>query len=168
MNTPEHNLQVMIKKFVTAHVPQPHYFSCSDRSKPTSMFSHAREKARGIVAGEPDTKLLVPGLPSIHIELKAPGNKPTPKQEYIGDVITASGHKWGWCYNVFQYAQLLLAFGVPLIGRWEITADHYDSILAGSAVKKTQAKRISKLPTARPTQAQLKRIAAIRARGVEP
>lgn len=168
---PEHALQVMVNKFVREAVPQPHFFCGVDRSKATSRFTHAREKARGLIAGTPDTLLVCPGLPLIAVELKAPGNTPTEQQEQVGADIQASGHVWGWCDTVTGYAAILRAAGVALHPRADIYAAGHDATLSNAMARRKEAKasgtipaRRSKPQAAKPSAAKLRRVAALRSR----
>ena len=140
---PEHALQVRINRLVREHVAQPHLFLSVDAAKRSHDLARVREKARGVVAGTPDTLLICPGLPLIAIELKAPGNRPTERQEAVGAQIRAAGHRWGWCDSAEGYFALLHGLGVPLIGAWQIAAQHADAILAGAAIR-TEEKRTRK------------------------
>jgi hypothetical protein len=137
---PEHGLQVMVNKFVRAHVPYPHFFCSIDRRAATSKFDHAREKAAGFVAGCPDTILVCPGFALIAVELKAPGKRPTARQFEVGEAIKRSGHIWAWADSVESYAALLHGWGVPLIGRWDIAAQGHDATLAAAAIRREEAK----------------------------
>lgn len=139
---PEHALQTMVNKWVRNHVAQPHFFTGIDRTKGTSMLTHVREKARGLVAGTPDTLLIVPNLPAITIELKAKGKKVAEdsQQDQVGKRIQASGGLWGWCDSVHGYAALLRAWDVPLIGAWEIAAEGHDATLLGAAIRREETK----------------------------
>ncbi len=132
----EHNLQVKIHQFVREVVPQPHFFFAVDRSRATGAHTHAREKARGLIAGTPDTLLLVPDRPAIAIELKAPGNFPTDRQSEVAGAITAAGHLSGWCSSVVGYMRLLRGFGVVLDDRADALAEQHDAVLAGAAVRR--------------------------------
>lgn len=165
---PEHNLQVKIAQFVRECVPHPHFFFAVDRRQKSGIYSHVREKARGHVAGTPDTTLLFPSLPAITVELKAYGKKPEPggDQERVGGVIQASGHLWAWCDTVAGYAAILVRFGVPLTPYALLRAEHFDGILQAAAIKREEAKtgkpsrkRSYKSRAAKPTAAQLRKVA---------
>jgi hypothetical protein len=173
MAHPEHELQVMVTKFVRNCVPMPHFFCGIDRSQRHGEFEHVRQKARGLISGTPDTLLIVPGLPAIAIELKAPGNKPTEAQLRVRDAIQAAGGIWGWCDTVFGYAAILLNAGVPMIGRWDIAAAGHDATLVGAAIRREEAKtgvvskkRAYRRPEVKPTTTQLRAVARIRAAGI--
>lgn len=166
---PEHALQVMVNKFVREAVPQPHFFCGVDRSKATSRFTHAREKARGLIAGTPDTLLVCPGLPLIAVELKALGNTPTEAQERVGADIQASGHIWGWCDTVTGYAAILRAAGVALRPHADMYAARHDATLTVAAARRKDAKAAGKPAgkrykpkVAKPSAAKLRRVAALR------
>lgn len=155
---PEHALQVQINKLVRAHVAHPHLFLSVDAAKRTHDLARVREKARGVIAGTPDTLLIVPTLPLIAIELKAPGNKPTDRQIQVGEAIRAAGHLWDWCDSAEGYFAILDGFRVPLIGAWSIAAQHADALLAGRAIRaeETRTRKPSgKRFAARPSRSAL-------------
>lgn len=171
MNHPEANLQTKIKQWVLYHVQQPHFFEAVDRGKPAGKQTHLWQKRRGQIAGTPDVRLIVPGLPIITIELKAPGKYPTEQQRRVGAAIQQAGAVWGWASSVAGFAALLEKAGVPLQGRWELTAVHYDAMLIAAAIRTTERKT-GRPAKARfggaPPQSKLKRIAKLRAQGIEP
>lgn len=137
---PEHNLQTKINQWVRENVPHPHFFFAVDRRKKSGMFSHVREKARGHVAGTPDTVLLFPGLCCITIELKAPRKTPDENQEQVGAVIQEAGHFWGWCDSVAGYCALLVRAGVPLGPLAALNAERKDAVLEGAAIRREEAR----------------------------
>lgn len=166
---PEHDLQVKINQWCRENVPQPHFFFAVDRRQKSAAFSHVREKARGHVAGTPDTVLLFPGLPAITIELKAKDKKVEEggNQDRVGSLIEASGHLWGWCDSVAGYCALLTRFGIPLRPYASVKAEHHDLVLAGAAIKREEAKsgkpskkRGYRPQTAKPSKAHLRKVAA--------
>ena len=114
---PEHALQTLVCKLVREIVPQPCLFTSIDRSAKQSAFQHMREASRGILSGFPDCILLVPGMPVIAVELKAPGSKPSERQRAVEEAILASGHHYAWADSVQGYVALLRGFGVPLADR---------------------------------------------------
>lgn len=172
---PEHDLQVKVVQWVRENVPHPHFFFAVDRRQKSGLFSHAREKARGHIAGTPDTVLLFPGLPAITIELKARGKEIVEggNQERVGDVIQATGHLWGWCDTVVGYCALLTSFGVPL-GRYAaLNAERKDAVLEGAAIKREEAKtgvpskkRYAKPRVPKPSATRLRKVESMRARGL--
>jgi hypothetical protein len=164
---PEHNLQTKINQWVREHVPTPHHFFSADRSKKQSEFQHVREKARGMVPGQPDTHLLIPGYPLITCELKAPGNRPTAQQERVGAAIVAAGGVWGWATTVTEYARLLVERGgVALPQSAFLAAAGHDATLAGAAIKRAERKGVvsPRRFAAKPSVAQVRRAEALRAR----
>lgn len=168
---PEHALQVQVSHTVRDHVPFPHFFFSIDRSKRSAQFTHVREKARGLVAGTPDTVLIYPGLPTITIELKAKGEKVDPgsNQERVGNAIRAAGGLWSWCDTVSGYMTILQNIGIPLYGRWDLTAQHRDALLESAAIRRAEGSRSSKVRAAarsRPRPAALKAVARARAAGI--
>lgn len=162
----EHSLQIMVNKFVREAVTARHFFFAVDRSKATGAFTHVREKSRGLVAGTPDTMLVVLGFPLIAVELKSPGNKPTPRQFDVGDAIQTAGGIWGWCDTVTGYCQILRSLEVPLIRHAEILAADHDATLTGAAIKREETKtgRVSfkRFEGAKPTAARIAKVEALR------
>lgn len=165
--SPEHALQIRIKRFVSECVVAPHRFLAFDRSKKQSLRQHIREKARGLESGTPDTVLIVPG-PSIWCELKAAESRegPTDNQEAIGGDIIAAGHYWCWAKSVEQYRAHLVRFGVPLRPNAAIVAMRYDALIEGWNMKRTgKIKRPvsrARVHADRPTIAQVRRAEAAR------
>jgi hypothetical protein len=124
-------LQRGVARFVKRAVPEPHRFACFDRGAAASEHAFKYEAMRGVTAGEPDTELLVPGLPSIKIELKFPPNRPTERQIHEITLIQRCGHLSGWADSVAAYGALLRQFGAPLLANWETVAQHEDALVAG-------------------------------------
>ncbi|HEX2941535.1 MAG TPA: hypothetical protein VHO91_10840 [Rhodopila sp.] len=129
-----------VNRWVREYVPPPHFFFGIDRSQATGQFTHVREKARGLVAGIPDTVLLCPNLPAIAVELKAPGNRPSDAQELVRDKITAAGHIWRWTDTVRGYAAILADSGIALRPGWLLAAERSDAMLEGAAIQRKAAK----------------------------
>jgi hypothetical protein len=146
---PEHNLQVKINQFVREFVPQPHFFTGIDRKAKQGRMQLVREKARGLVAGTPDTLLMIGGG-TYAVELKAPGNEPTDRQRDVGAAIVASGGRWGWCDTVTGYATLLTGWGVALYPESEDRAARLDTVLTTAAAKR---KAKATTPSWRPRKA---------------
>jgi len=172
MIKPEAALQVKINQWSRECVAVPHFFTGIDRSKRSGQFTHVREKARGLVAGTPDTVLLVHGLPSIWVELKAPGNHPTDQQYEVGSAIKHSGHVWDWCDTVEGYATILARRGVRLTTDAHSKAMHADALLAAAAIRreeastgKPSAKRFARVEK-KPTAAALKRRRSLNDKGI--
>jgi hypothetical protein len=109
--------------------------------KATAAFTHTREKARGLIAGTPDTLLLIPGLPCILVELKAPGNAHTGRQNEVGSAIALAGPSWNWCNSIRGYMDIIAALGVPLLDRAADLADKHDAVLAAAATRRAMAPR---------------------------
>lgn len=146
---PEHRLQVRVNRWVREYVPSPHFFFGIDRSQASGQFTHVREKARGLVAGIPDTVLLCPNLPAIAVELKAPRNRPSDAQELVRDKIVAAGHIWRWTDSVRGYASILETYGVALRAGWLLAAERSDAALSDAAIRRKAAKP-KRQPRARP------------------
>jgi hypothetical protein len=129
-----------------------------------------REKARGLISGTPDTVLIYPGLPTITIELKAKGQKVKSgsNQELVGQAIMAAGGEWGWCDSVLEYMKILYRIGIPLTGRWDLTAQHRDALLEGAAIRRAEAGGVVSPARRKPraSPAALKVMARARAAGI--
>lgn len=129
----EKQLQSAIVKFVKNCVTVPHLLLAFDRSenrRSASGDSHMWEAARGIKTGTPDTVLLVGGMPSLWVELKAGNKGPTDAQLHVHALIRAASHKVTWCNSVEGYRKAMLVAGVPLIPAAAIVAADYDAKLA--------------------------------------
>lgn len=140
MAQPEHALQVKLSQWTRENVPQPYFFTAIDRSRKQSAMQHVREKARGLVAGTPDCVLILPRLPAMWVELKAPGGRPSEAQALVGAAIQTAGHKWGWCNSVVGYAEMLKRWGVPLSPIAILNAVHKDAILTSASIRREESK----------------------------
>ena len=161
---PEHALQTLVNKWVRLHVPDPKFFCSIDRAQKHGQWEHVRQKARGLVSGMADTILIMPALPPIAVELKAPGNKPTERQTQVGTAIQNAGGIWGWCDSVAGYAAILRVAGVPLMMSADLAAQHSDAVLASAAIRREEARtgKVSKARAPKPTPARLRRVSAVR------
>lgn len=106
-------LQRHIRLYVRDAVEQPHQFMAFDRGRASGRFTHMRQKAMGVVAGCPDTLLIVPGI-CVWTELKAGAAKPSEPQAAIGRILHDLGHYWDWVNSVTAYHEWLDALSVPL------------------------------------------------------
>lgn len=129
-----------------------------------------REKARGLIAGTPDTVLLAPNFPAICVELKAGDNKVRSgdDQDRVGQAIRRAGHVWHWTNSVQGYAAILAEAGVLLSPDAQIKAMRADALLASAAIRREEAKTgaVSKkryaAPEAKPTAARLRKAERLR------
>jgi hypothetical protein len=110
-----------------------------DRGKASARFTHLRQKARGVLAGTPDTLLLVHGHMPVWCEVKAPGGKPTPQQEAIGGELMRMGCGWTWARSVEEYYAALLSFGIPMRDQANMTATYHDGCVA-AVIERAEAK----------------------------
>jgi hypothetical protein len=69
-------------------------------------------KGLGVLAGVPDLIILWPGR-CAGLELKAPGKKPEPAQERIGQQMLEQGHLWGWADDIDEALAILRGWGIP-------------------------------------------------------
>jgi hypothetical protein len=164
----EHILQVALVKWCREAIATPHTLLAFDRSRAFGQFSHMREKARGVRAGTPDTLLIVAGVPPVWAELKAPGNKPTPEQEAMGDTLMRLGCYWSWVNTIGTYHAWLVSLGIRLHPNAETLATLADAgVLAkiGRAeIKAGKAPRSYKAREEKPTAARVRKLGAVRAR----
>ena len=58
----------------------------------------ARAASLGTVKGWPDIEILWRGQ-FWALEVKAPGNGPSPEQQAVGEAIEARGGCWAWCHR---------------------------------------------------------------------
>ena len=152
---PEHALQVAVVKWCREAITVPYLLNSIDRRAATGQFSHAREKARGCVAGWPDVLLLVQGFPAICIELKAPGKKPDERQLDVMARLRDVGAYASWAECVEGVAVLLLGWGVPLSVAARQMAAYHDRRLAMTHPPKPRAKAMPRKE--KPTAARIAR-----------
>lgn len=164
----EHILQKHVRAFARDAIDAPHELFAFDRAKAAGKFSHLVQKSRGVRAGTPDTLLRVAGIAPIWVELKAPGNSPDPAQRDIGQRLQAVGDVWFWASSVEGYRAGLVAAGVPLRPNAELLAQHHDASVAGvietAEQKRGKAPKTWKPRAEKPTNGQLKRVAALRSK----
>lgn len=135
MISPEHILQKHILQWTREAIAANHLFLAFDRSRPSGQWTHMREKARGILAGTPDTLLRVVGRPNIWCELKTPGNVPTPAQKEVGHRLAKLGDIWAWCSKVESYHNLVRQWEVPLHPNAHLLAMHHDAAIEGEIAR---------------------------------
>lgn len=72
----------------------------------------AKLKAAGVLASVPDIHLPVQRGPflTLYVELKRPGNYPTPAQRFMHDQLAQAGHAVFVCYGVEEAAQVILGY----------------------------------------------------------
>jgi len=164
----EHILQVALVRWCREAIATPHTLLGFDRSKAFGQFSHMREKARGVKAGTPDTLLIVYGVPPIWCELKAPGNKPTPEQEAMGDTLMRLGCYWSWATSIGQYYAWMVSLGIRMHPNAETLATLADagvqSKIGKAEIKAGKVPKSYKPREAKPTAARLRKLAAVRGR----
>jgi hypothetical protein len=163
----EHIRQRFARSFVRDALDCQHEFASFDSAKVSTMQARQREAARGVVSGWPDTGLFVVGFPPIWCEWKAPGNKPSARQEAVGDRLMGLGHWWSWCASVVTYCAWLRSIGVPLRPNAELLAMHADA-KADAAIAKAETRkpRAYAAPAKKPTAARTRKLNAMRAAGL--
>lgn len=165
----EHILQRHLRTWVRDALDVPHLFLAFDRSAPFAQFSHARQAARGVRRGTPDTLLIVAGFPGIWCELKAPGERPNDDQVALGEELMSLGQHWFWADEVHAYWLALKDIGVPMRTNAEYQAEIHDGTIASVITKAEMAadkprKRNRKPFQAKPTAARIRRTEAVRGR----
>ena len=136
----EHIFQRYLNAWVRDCVAVEHLFLSRDAAKITTVYGRAKDKARGMVAGDPDTCLHVLEFPAIYAELKAPGGKPSEAQEYISTRLMRLGCYWSYVTSVEQYRLWIAAIGVPLVTNAEYQAMQADAKIE-AAIAKAAAKK---------------------------
>lgn len=159
----EHIFQRYLKTWVRDCVAVEHLFLSRDAAKITTVYGRAKDKARGILAGDPDTVLHVKGLPAIYAELKTPGGEPSEAQCYMGARLTVLGCHWFWVTTVDQYMQEIDALGVPLVTNAEYQAMQADAKIE-AAIAKAAAKKPARTTKPAPRFTVRKRVASRAAR----
>lgn len=165
----EHILQRHLRTWVRDALDVPHLFLAFDRTAPFAQFSHARQAARGVRRGTPDTLLIVASFPGIWCELKAQGEKPNDDQAALGAELTALGQHWFWVDEIRAYWLALKDLGVPMRANAEYQAEIHDGTIASVIAKAevaagTAAKRNRKPFQPKPTAARIRRTEAVRGR----
>lgn len=69
-------------------------------------------KAEGMVAGDPDLKILWGAGELAHIELKRPGNKLQKSQEAFRDWLLERGFRWAKCESLEDVIRVCHGWGV--------------------------------------------------------
>lgn len=157
----EHILQGHLVRWVREAVPGGEFFAF-DRSAAYGQWSHARQKARGVRKGTPDTLLCVAEKVPIWCELKAPGEEPDDAQKDIGRKLRDIGHYWFWSTTIEHYWRTIAGFGVYLVPNAEFLALHHDGLVA-TVIAKAEAKASigpRRRADLKPSPAKVRRMAA--------
>lgn len=163
----EHRTQAAIYKWTKSAIAAPHLFLSFDAARKSSVNAKQRDAARGIVGGIPDCLCLIEGFPPIWCELKTPGNRPTERQQAMGDTLMRLGCWWSWIDSVEKYALWLQVIGVPLVPNALLQAQQYDGKVDGWIAKAEGRKPRAYAPAAKkPTAARAKKLNAMRAAGL--
>lgn len=139
MAFPEHNFQTKVKQWVRDCVAEPHVLLAHDRTHNHGTRQHIYEAARGIVAGTPDTQLLVRGR-SLWVELKVKGGVLSPTQKALHPRMAAVGHPVSVAYSVTEYMGACLAAGVKLTAHAAMRAQMMDALLEAARPVKPPSK----------------------------
>lgn len=163
----EHTLQAFAVKFFRAAINGDHVFLSFDRAKPpgrsreAQLGAMARQKARGVQRGTPDSLLALAGWAPIWIEWKDKGKRPDPSQVDMGQRLREVGHYWDWFDNLPDAYIWLADIGVPFRAGANTMALQYQGKVDAAIAKKTPratprkraAKALSKAALSRLTRA---------------
>lgn len=139
----EHCLQEQVYSFAESAIAllaSEYFFQSHDRREAGARYSHARESARGIRAGAPDTQLNIVGRPPIWWEAKDDGKKPDDNQKAVMAHLAGLGHQVGWGTSVVMYCDFLRHCGVPLRANADYQAMMLDAKVAAN-IAKAEARR---------------------------
>jgi hypothetical protein len=100
----------------------------------------------------------------IAVELKAPGNRPTERQELVGQAIKIAGGLWDWTDSVVGYCRILRRAGVPLLDGAELRAEAHDRTLATAAARPKAAPKLGRVREVKPSLGRIRRAEALRSR----
>ena len=160
---PEDRLQIACAKYLRAALPKPGFYSGVEHARKQSVRSGQIQKAKGVKRGLADLNIWFLGK-YIGIELKAGKNTTSDSQDDFAEAMRANGFDYYVCRSVWDVDDALRASGVPVLRSMVILAEQADAALTiPQAVK---PKRASKPRAARPAQSSLKRVAALRAKGI--
>lgn len=138
----EHTLQAFAAKFFRAALDCEHEFLSFDRAKPpgrsreAQLGAMARQKARGVKRGTPDSLLIVSGLPPFWIEWKDKGKRPTDEQIAMGQRLRMLGCRWAWFDNIPDAYRWLAGEGVIFVPGAETMALQYQGKVDAAIAKK--------------------------------
>lgn len=153
----EHRLQMAVAAFLSAVLPRDAAWTAVDAGQGRMDMKAAQiRKARGVHAGWPDIQVVWRGY--FHgIELKAEKGRVSDRQEHVHVDLKNAGAFVSVCRSIADVERALIHWAIPLRGT-TLTAAERDERLASP--KPTRATK----PRARPTAAQIKRIAGMRGR----
>jgi hypothetical protein len=138
----EHTLQAFAVKFFRAAIPFAHEFLSFDRSKPpgrsreAQLGAMARQKARGVKRGTPDSLLIVSGLPPFWIEWKDKGKRPDAEQIAMGQRLRILGCRWEWFDNLPDAWRWLADEGVIFAPNANVLALQYQGMVDAAIARK--------------------------------
>ncbi len=154
----EHTMQAFAVKFFRAAIDDDHVFLSFDRAKPpgrsreAQLGAMARQKARGVQRGTPDSLLALPGWAPIWIEWKDKGKRPDPAQVDMGQRLREVGHHWEWFDNLPDAYIWLADIGVPFRAGADAMALQYQGKV-DSAIAKRESKKGAATPRKKASKA---------------
>jgi hypothetical protein len=161
---PEHRFQIAACKIIRGCVIQPACWTSVDRRKKSSALSHIHEHARGIKAGVSDI-FLSQGTRWGWIELKAPGGEPSERQIEWQIETQSAGGFWFVTDTLQGLVAGLRRAGIALHPNADYVAMNIEALAESGAAKRAAApKRKAKGMRDKPTQGQLRKVAALRQR----
>ena len=116
MASPEHDLQVIVTRFLTIAMPPEIVWTAVDHGAgKMSARSAGQRKARGVKRGQADYRFVLPPHGrSAEIELKVKGTYQSTAQEAWEAGIEASGGLYRVCRSLGEVELALLDWGVRL------------------------------------------------------
>jgi hypothetical protein len=160
----EHTLQAFAVKFFRAAIEGDHLFLSFDRAKPpgrsrqAQIGAMARQKARGVQRGTPDSLLALPGRAMIWIEWKDKGKRPDPTQMEMGQRLRALGHEWEWFDNIPDACRWLAGIGVTFRPAADTMALQYQGKVDAAIEKKSPRSATKKRVSQALSKAAVKRL----------
>lgn len=120
---PEWDFQRVAYVFLRRALPEGAYVRSIDSARTGSQIQRIKDAERGILAGELDMEVKLPGFEAIKIELKMPGNTLSEAQIVTMDQWRRNGGLAFAAWSLDEIEAGLRGFGVPLRasagGRWE-------------------------------------------------
>jgi hypothetical protein len=164
---PEHRFQIGACKLIRGCVIAPACWTSVDRRKKSSALSHIHEHARGIKAGVSDIFLAQSRIWG-WIELKDRGGQPSDHQLDWEIETTSAGGFWFVSDTFAGIVQGLRRAGIALHPNADVLAMQLEALRDAGDAKRAAATggkvRKAKGMRDKPTQGQLRKVAALRQR----
>lgn len=133
------------------------------RDKQQAIIEWSQLKARGVLAGTPDTVCVVLDWPSVWIEWKVGGNKESLTQEAVINAIRGTGHHAFAAWSIADVETELRAIGMPLRAT-SMTAPEIEQKLAARAAARARPPRKPRADRSTAKMQQVARVERVRSR----